>query len=198
MAMTNAEKQAAFRQRRDARIQELEAANLALVEENHRLRNGGHGPEILVWNDFSVMSGWPCWQTSTLKGGNYFAALADGGDAYEAHVTPWKNGRAGKTIKTLGTFATLDEAKAACTAHEKAITKAAPEPKAALDWIDAESGKSATSGPYFVNPYEGRFVAGYQPPKGPRGGRKMWEGLGNHGSLAEAKAACEKHARTVT
>ena len=39
MAMTNAEKQAAFRQRRDARITELEA-------ENERLRNQGGGAEI--------------------------------------------------------------------------------------------------------------------------------------------------------
>src|ERR1700722_2364143 len=41
MAMTNAEKQAAFRQRRDARIAELEA-------ENERLRNQGGDGEVSV------------------------------------------------------------------------------------------------------------------------------------------------------
>jgi hypothetical protein len=103
MAMTNAEKQAAFRQRRDARITELEA-------ENERLRNQGGGAEIAelrreLAQDRQTLE-WALDAIKLLKAQNKRLARGES-------IVP---------VQALGNFKALAEAKVACEEHARAVT----------------------------------------------------------------------------
>jgi hypothetical protein len=157
---TNAERQAAFRQRRDARIRELEA-----------LRNRDDGEEIAKLK-------------RELAHVEHTLALAMG--AIKMLKAQNKRLRNGEPFEII-------------------VPAVAEEPPkaAALTWGENGVGDpeavTPAGGEYCIVPHRGRgFATFFTPPKGPRGGRKETQGVGNFETLAEAKAACEKHARAVT
>ena len=128
MAMTNAAKQAAFRQRRDARIREMGEA----------LRNPGDGAELarlkaelaaanveiatlrtLHWANFDVGAGRRLSKAEPYSGA-YAVHWHVAVDVFEANFSPWgKNNRRRKT-QPIGDFESLDEARAACQEHARA------------------------------------------------------------------------------
>jgi hypothetical protein len=163
MAMTNAEKQAAFRQRRDARITELEA-------ENERLRNQGGGAEI-----------------AELR-----RELAQ-----DRQTLEW----------ALDAIKLLKAQNKRLARGESNVPVKVEEPRrenAPLNWTDYGEGFTAVTpaGTYDVIDLARRGSGGFGAFLRPAQGRarlpKSGQALGNFKALAEAKVACEEHARAVT
>jgi hypothetical protein len=111
---TNAERQAAFRQRRDARIR----------ERGEALRNPAANVEIatlrtLHWANFDVGAGRRLSKAEPYSGA-YAVHWHVAVDVFEANFSPWgKNNRRRKT-QPIGDFESLDEARAACQEHARA------------------------------------------------------------------------------
>jgi hypothetical protein len=163
MAMTNAEKQAAFRQRRDARITELEA-------ENERLRNQGGDEEIAELRRKM---------------------------AQDRQTLDW----------ALEAIKLLKAQNKRLARGESIIPVKVEEPRAkdaSLNWTDYGEGFTAVTpaGTYGVIDLARRGSGGFGAFLRPAQGRarlpKSGQALGNFTTLAEAKAVCQEHARTVT
>jgi hypothetical protein len=171
MAMTNAEKQAAFRQRRDARITELEA-------ENERLRNQG-GEEALEEAKREI---------ARLK-----AKLEADWRTLKLAQDVIKMLKASNKRLRNGWVAPIKEEE------EEPQQESAP-----LNWTDYGEGFTAVTpaGTYGVIDLARRGSGGFGAFLRPAQGRarlpKNGQALGNFTTLAEAKAACQEHARAVT
>jgi hypothetical protein len=168
MAMTNAEKQAAFRKRRDARIREME----------EQLRNHSEAPKAV-------------------RGADEREEIAGLRAELEA------------VQRTLGLAMLKAQNKRLARGESIALVKVEEPPRenAALNWRsfdhkgDGDFWMAEThTGAYSAgcdDAGEG-FVAALLPWNRSGTRRLKRRPLGNFGSLDEAKAACQEHARAIT